>query len=136
MKLEFAEGSLIGPQVGAPVALVTVPVAPPLAFDLPRSMMRQLVLAGIAYIAVMAFALRQGAGIGLVFAVLGLALATYHGLPLLLARAVTAKPRRERQAGRGIGTAGSHRPGRAAWAQIVTVPLLMLGWALVVAILN
>lgn len=134
MKLDFADGSLVGPQVAAPAR--TPGPAPPLSFDLPRSVLRQLVLAAAGYVAVMALAFRDGAGIGLIFAIFGLVLVGYYGLPVLMARASKAPVRRESRGAWGIDTASGYLPGRAAWAQIMTVPLLMLGWAIVVAILH
>ncbi len=134
MKLDFAEGSTIGPMVAAPVTIKAA--VPPLSFDLPRSVLRQLVLATAGYVAVMAFAFRQGIGLGLIFAIFGLVLAGYYGLPVLMARASGATTRDDRRGVWGIDTASGYLPGRAAWAQIMTVPLLMLGWAILVAILH
>ncbi len=133
MKLDFADGSEIGPVVRAPAALHP---AAPLAFDLPRSVLRQLVLAAAGYVAVMGAAFRAGIGIGLIFAVFGLVLVGYYGLPLVMARASGATPPAPRRGAWGIDTASGYLSGRAAWAQIMTVPLLMLAWAVFVAVIR
>lgn len=133
MKLDLEQGSGAGPLVKAPSALRP---APPLAFDLPRSLLRQLVLAAAGYVAVMGLAFRAGTGIGLIFAVFALVLVGYYGLPLAMARASGAKRPVPRRGAWGIDTASGYLSGRAAWAQIMTVPMLMLAWAVFVAFIR
>ncbi|WP_426166318.1 hypothetical protein [Sandarakinorhabdus sp. DWP1-3-1] len=133
MKLDFADGSHIGSAVKAPVI---AKAAPPLAFDLPGSLLRQLVLAAAGYVAVMGLAFRAGTGIGLILAVFALVLVGYYGLPLLMARASGATPPVPRRGAWGIDTASGYLSGRAAWAQIMTVPLLMLAWAVFIAFIR
>lgn len=140
MKLEFSETVDVGPRVAAPPpcdAARTPSAAPPLSFDLPRSLRRQIVLVALGYLAVMGFAFRQGIGIGLLFAVFTLVAVAYYGLPLVMARTSGARPDRYPPRGAwGIDTASGYLPGRAAWAQVMTVPILMLAWAVVVAFIH
>ena len=111
---------------------------PPLQLDLPRHLLVQLVATAAAYLLVMGFAFRAGTGIGLIFAIFGIVLIGYYGLPLVLARAsgATGLPHDERRGAWGIDTASGYLPGGAAWAQIMTVPLLMLAWAVLVAVIR
>ncbi|KAB7646366.1 hypothetical protein [Polymorphobacter fuscus] len=138
MKLELSENGGAGPTVASPpMPVVSVADAPPpLRFDLPARLFLQLVVVAIGYLAVMGFAFRGGAGIGLFFTIFAVVLVAYYGLPLLLARAggrdTDAYPQRGAW---GIDTASGYLTGRAAWAQVMTVPLLMLGWAVLVAII-
>jgi hypothetical protein len=111
--------------------------ASPLSFDLPRSLLRQIVLVALGYLVVMGFAFRDGTGIGLIFAVFTLVAIAYYGLPLVMARASRATPDAFPPRGAwGIDTASGYLPGRAAFAQIMTVPILMLVWAVVVAFIR
>jgi hypothetical protein len=141
MKVEFAETVDTGPRVAVPNTSDAGPRSPasasPLSFDLPRSLLRQIVLVALGYLAVMGFAFREGTGIGLLFAIFTLVALAYYGLPLILARASGAKPDAFPPRGAwGIDTASGYLPGRAAFAQIMTVPLLMLAWAVVVAVIR
>lgn len=145
MKLEFSETIDSGPRVAVPqlgdAAPHDPPKAPlaasPLSFDLPRNLLRQIVLVALGYLVVMGFAFRQGTGIGLLFAVFALVAVAYYGLPLVMARASGAKPDAYPPRGAwGIDTASGYLPGRAAFAQIMTVPILMLVWAVVVAFIH
>mgnify|MGYP007092105769 CR=1 FL=1 len=132
MKLEFSE------QHPAPVAEARPKaVAPPrLVFDLPRSLLLQLVLAAAGYLAVMGFAFRAAHGIGLIFAIFGIVLVGYYGLPVLLQRQSGHAESDARRGAWGIDTASGYLSGRAAFAQVMTVPLLMLVWALLVAFIR
>ncbi|MFZ4689113.1 MAG: hypothetical protein ACOYLS_07735 [Polymorphobacter sp.] len=138
MRIDFQNpetGSLVtAPQVPAPAA--TAAPAPPLSFDIPRRVLRQLVLAAAGYLAVMATAFRAGEGIGIIFVVFGVVLVGYYGLPIVMARASGARGSEDDRRGAwGVDTASGYLTGRAAWAQIMTVPLLMLAWAVFIAFL-
>ncbi len=137
MKLEFDDSSN-RPLVHAPPSATAppAPAAPPLAFDLPDRLLRQLALVTVGYVAVMGFAFRAGTGIGLIFAIFGIVLVGYYGLPVVMARASGARREAGRKGAWGIDTASGYLPGHAAWAQIMTVPLLMLGWAVFVAVIH
>lgn len=140
MKLEF-ESLQDGPVVRAPrqdaVQHERQP-APPLQFDLPRSLLMQLAATSLGYLVVMGLAFRAGTGIGLIFAVFGIVLVGYYGLPLVMARSsgATREAIDDRRGAWGIDTASGYLPGRAAWAQLMTVPLLMLAWAVLVAFIR
>jgi hypothetical protein len=86
----------------------------------------------------MGVAFRAGTGLGLIFAVFGIVLVGYYGLPLVMARAsgTTRDPQADRHGAWGIDTASGYLPGRAAFAQVMTVPLLMLAWAIFIAFLH
>lgn len=131
MKLDFSEIEFRPLAQAKPPA----PPAPRLSFDLPRSLLLQLVLTAAAYLAVMGFAFRAGQGIGIIFAVFGLVLVGYYGLPVLMQRLAGGDPQPPRRGAWGIDTASGYLSGRAAYAQVMTVPLLMLAWAVVVALL-
>ncbi|WP_017667371.1 hypothetical protein [Sandarakinorhabdus sp. AAP62] len=107
-----------------------------LDFDLPNKLLAQVVGAGAAYLAIMYVAFRAAAGLGLIFVVFGLVLVAYYGLPLLMQR---TSGRREndipRRGAWGIDTASGYLSGRAAYAQVMTVPLLMVAWAVFVSFL-
>lgn len=138
MKLEFDQFEA-GPALQAPARVPEDHVAepaPPLQFDLPRSVLAQLVATSAGYLLVMGLAFRAGTGIGLIFAIFGVVLLGYYGLPIVMARSSGAAKSDERNGAWGIDTASGYLPGRAAWAQIMTVPLLMLAWAVVVAVLK
>jgi hypothetical protein len=143
MKFEFTETGATG-TVAAKPAPEPQP-APPLSFDLPRRLLAQLAGAGLIYLGVMGFAFRAGQGIGIIFAVFFLVLLGYYGLPLLMgtqSRRDGAPPRSDdlwffpRRGAWGIDTASGHLSGRAAWAQVMTVPVLMVLWAIAVAVLH
>ena len=89
-------------------------------------------------VAVMGLAFRAGTGIGLIFAVFGLVLVAYYGLPRIMARASGAdeQPMPPWLGAWGIDTASGYLTGRAAFAQVMTVPLLMLAWAIFIAFLR
>jgi hypothetical protein len=138
MRIDFQNpetGSLVtAPPVSAPAAAAQP--APPLSFDIPRRVLRQLVLAAAGYLAVMAAAFRAGDGIGVIFVVFGVVLVGYYGLPVVMARSSGARGADDDRRGAwGIDTASGYLTGRAAWAQIMTVPLLMLAWAVFIAFL-
>jgi hypothetical protein len=132
MKFEFREE-------GAQTAATSAKAAPDnslrrLEFDLPNKLLAQLVGCGAAYLAAMYVAFRAASGLGLIFVVFGLVLVAYYGLPLLMQR--TSGRRRDDQDRRGawgIDTASGYLSGRAAYAQVMTVPLLMVLWAIIMA---
>jgi hypothetical protein len=137
MKLEFAQDTDVGPIVTAPA--MQGPGQPqPLRFDLPGSLLGQLFAVSFGYLAVMGLAFRAGTGIGLIFAVFGLVLVAYYGLPKIMARASGAEAQKlpPRIGAWGIDTASGYLTGRAAFAQVMTVPLLMLAWAVFIAFLR
>jgi hypothetical protein len=135
MRIDFQNpetGSMVtAPRPQTPEA--TAQPAPPLSFDIPRHVLRQLVLAAAGYLAVMAAAFRAGDGIGTIFVVFGVVLVGYYGLPVVMARASGASGSDDRRGACGIDTASGYLTGRAAWVQIMTVPLLMLAWAIFIA---
>lgn len=138
MRIDFQNpetGSLVTAPQAQPRQATAEP-APPLGFDIPHRVLRQLVLAAVGYLAVMAAAFRAGEGIGMIFVVFGVVLVGYYGLPVVMARASGAKGADDNRRGAwGIDTASGYLTGRAAWAQIMTVPLLMLAWAIFIALL-
>lgn len=108
-----------------------------LDFDLPNKVLGQLVLTGVVYLATMYVAFRNASGLGLIFVVFGLVLVAYYGLPLMMQRVSGRK--RDDQARRGawgIDTASGYLSGRAAYAQVMTVPLLMVAWAIIVGLIT
>lgn len=129
MKLEFREGEVAAP----PSRTKHNENVMRLEFDLPNKLLGQVVAAGAAYLVLMYLAFRGGNGLTLIFMVFGLVLVAYYGLPLAMQR---ASGRREDNASRrgawGIDTGSGYLSGRAAYAQIMTVPLLMVAWALLV----
>lgn len=137
MRIEFDIADA-GPVVKAPAASAApgADAAAPLRFDLPRSLLGSLLATSAGYLVVMGLAFRAGTGIGLIFVVFGLVMMAYYGLPLVMMHsgggALKAEDVTQRRGAWGIDTAS----GRAAWAQIMTVPLLMLVWALIVAMLQ
>lgn len=147
VKLEF-ESLECGPVVQAPLqaplqagrqdAPHETGAVPPLQFDLPRSVLMQLAAASLSYLVLMGLAFRAGTGIGLLFAVFGIVLVGYYGLPLVMARSsgATREAIDDRRGAWGIDTASGYLPGRAAWAQIMTVPLLMLARAVLLAFIR
>ncbi len=136
MRVELNETSA-GPAVRAlpDVDRLAPGRAPPLEFDLPPVLLKALVGTSAAYLLVMGLVFRGGAGLGLIFAIFGVALVGYYGLPLVMARAGGQAASACRRGAWGIDTASGYLPGGAAWAQIMTVPLLMLGWALLMAVI-
>ena len=137
MKLEFQQDVEAGPAITAPVPHGPQ-AAPPLQFDLPHRLLGQLFAVSFGYLAVMGLAFRAGTGLGLIFAVFGLVLVGYYGLPMLMARTSGAgrDPLADRRGAWGIDTASGYLTGRAAFAQVMTVPLLMLAWAVFIAFLK
>lgn len=137
MRVEFEHGET-GARVQAPAtAPPTAEPAPPLDLELPRSLRGQLVGAAVGYVAVMGLAFREGTGLGLIFAIFAVVLVGFYGLPWLMARQSGARSdAAPRRGAWGIDTASGFLPGHAAWAQIMTVPLLMLAWAVAVAFLK
>lgn len=134
MKIEFSEIE-IGQAVAAPQGRVIRPL-PHLSFDMPASMHLQLVGVAAAYLVVMGLAFRGGHGIGILFGVFFLSLAAYYGLPAVLQRQSAKPDDLPRRGAWGIETASGYLTGRQAWAQMMTVPLLMLLWAVAVAFLH
>ncbi len=134
MRVEFSEIGSTAPQVQARVEHAT---APPLKFDLPGGVLAALIGAAAAYLLVMGLAFSAGTGIGLIFTVFFATLAAFYGLPAIMARASGGlrKGDFERRGAWGVDTASGYLTGRAALAQILTVPLLMVVWALFVAAL-
>jgi hypothetical protein len=137
MKLEFQHDTEAGPAITAPGAQPPHP-APPLQFDLPHRLLGQLFAVSFGYLAVMGLAFRAGTGLGLIFAIFGVVLVAYYGLPLVMARSSGAgrDPLADRHGAWGIDTASGYLTGRAAFAQVMTVPLLMLAWAVFIAFLK
>lgn len=136
MRVEFEQGE-IGARVQAPAQQPPAVEPSPLDLELPRTLLVQLVGAAVGYVAVMGLAFREGTGIGLIFAIFGVVLIGYYGLPWIMARQSGARrDTAPRRGAWGIDTASGYLPGHAAWAQIMTVPLLMLAWAVVVAFLK
>lgn len=107
-----------------------------LDFGLPNKLLAQVVGAGAAYLAIMYVAFRAAAGLGLIFVVFGLVLVAYYGLPLLMQR-TSGREENDipRRGAWGIDTASGYLSGRAAYAQVMTVPLLMVAWAIFVSFL-
>ena len=108
-----------------------------LDFDLPNKLLAQLVGAGAAYLSIMYVAFQAGTGLGLIFVVFGLVLVAYYGLPLMMQQA--SGPNKDDVPHRGawgIDTASGYLSGRAAYAQVMTVPLLMVAWAIFVAVIT
>lgn len=147
MKLAFAQTDETGPTVRptggtfsaqqqADRPLSHAERAAPLRFDMPRRVFAQLLLVTAGYLVVMGVALREGHGIGLLFAVFALVGLGYYGLPRVLAKAsgATRDPFAPRGAW-GVDTASGYISGRSASAQVMTVPLLVLVWAVVVAVI-
>lgn len=137
MKFEFREDH------GVAIEGSKQAVSPPeqglrrLDFDLPNSLLAQVVGAGAAYLSIMYVAFRAGTGLGLIFVVFGLVLVAYYGLPLTMQRASGLnKDELPRRGAWGIETASGYLSGRAAYAQVMTVPLLMVAWAIFVAVIT
>jgi len=108
-----------------------------LEFDIPNKVLAQLIGAGAAYLAAMYIVFRGGNGLGLIFAVFGLVLVAYFGLPWLMQRQSGRRPNDvPRRGAWGIDTASGYLSGRAAWAQIMTVPILMVLWAVAIAFIR
>lgn len=134
MKLEFSELGVVAP-VAAPAASRT---PPPLSFDMPGRVLMTLVLLAVGYVAVMAGAFAAGPeDIALIFVVFGVVLAGFYGLPWVMGRVSGGfRPGSfERRGAWGIDTASGYLSGNAALAQMLTVPVLMLAWAVFVFIL-
>jgi hypothetical protein len=134
MKFDFREDS------SASIS-ATRPPAPEqdlrrLEFDLPNKLLVQLVLSSAAYLATMYLAFRGASGLGLIFVVFALVLTAYYGLPLLMQR-VSGRSKAEppRRGAWGIDTASGYLSGRAAYAQVMTVPLVMVAWAICMTVL-
>jgi phage shock protein PspC (stress-responsive transcriptional regulator) len=107
-----------------------------LEFDLPNKLLAGVVATGAAYLAIMYVAFRAGTGLALIFVVFGLVLVAYYGLPLMMQQVSGAKrDEMPRRGAWGIDTASGYLSGRAAFAQVMTVPLLMVAWALFVSVI-
>ena len=140
MRIEF-ELLDTGAAVRAPVETLVTPAraAPVLEFDLPQSLLLQLVATAAGFLLVMGLAFRGGTGIGLVLAVSAMVFAGYYGLPVVMARASRmGRPAQRAVKAKdwGIETASGYLPGGAASAQVMTVPLLILAWAIFIAFLH
>jgi hypothetical protein len=108
-----------------------------LEFDIPNKVLAQLISAGAAYLAAMYIVFADANGLGLIFAVFGLVLVAYFGLPWLMQRQSGRRPNDvPRRGAWGIDTASGYLSGRAAWAQIMTVPILMVLWAVAIAFIR
>jgi hypothetical protein len=108
-----------------------------LEFDLPNKLLAQLIGAGAAYLAAMYIVFQAGTGLGLIFAVFGLVLVAYFGLPWLMQRQSGRKAvEPPRRGAWGIDTASGYLSGRAAWAQVMTVPCLMVLWAVLIGFIR
>ncbi len=103
---------------------------PPLELGLPRGL--YAVLAGTfgVYMLVMAVVFGAGAGMGLIFAVFGVTLAAFFGLPWVMARASKPGPA---AAVPHIDTASGILGKWAAIIQVMTLPVLILAWAVFIA---
>lgn len=136
MKIEFGEHDLPGLSANRPAA--PDHNVRRLDFDLPNSLLAQVVMAGTAYLAIMYVAFRGGVGLGLIFAVFGLVLVAYYGLPLLMQKTSgrDAEGGQARSDASGIETASGHLSFGAAFAQVMTVPLLMVAWAVIMMLLH
>ncbi|WP_439533467.1 hypothetical protein [Polymorphobacter sp.] len=136
MRIEFSELGVVAPEEVARRTEAAPPrPAPPLSFDMPGRVLMSVVLLAVGYVGVMALAFAGGPqDIGLVFMVFGIVLAGFYGLPYVMARASGGlQPGSfERRGAWGIDTASGYLSSHAALAQILTVPVLMLGWALFV----
>jgi hypothetical protein len=135
MKLEFSELGVVAPEVATPVVGRT---PPPLSFDMPGRVLITLVLLAVGYVAVMAGAFAAGPeDIALIFVVFGVVLAGFYGIPYVMGRVSGGfRPGSfERRGAWGIDTASGYLSGNAALAQILTVPVLMLVWAVFVLVL-
>ncbi|WP_164157044.1 hypothetical protein [Sandarakinorhabdus rubra] len=107
-----------------------------LEFDLPNKLLVQLAGAASVYLAAMYVAFRGGSGLGLAFVIFGVVLVGYYGLPIVLQRA--SGPRQHQPGGRqewSVDTATGRLSGGALYAQVMTVPLVMVGWALIMAVM-
>jgi len=137
MKFEFREEhgvAIEGAKQGVPAPEQGVRR---LDFDLLNKLLAQLVGAGAAYLSIMYVAFQAGTGLGLIFVVFGLVLVAYYGLPVMMQQ--TSGPNKDdvpRNGAWGIDTASSYLSGRAAYAQVMTVPLLMVAWAIFVAVIT
>ncbi|WP_310496278.1 hypothetical protein [Sandarakinorhabdus sp.] len=130
MKIDFSETGTAAVSLSSPPQRP----APHLSFDLPRMVHQHLVLATAAYLAVMGTAFRAGNGIGLLFVVFAVVMVGYFALPVLMQRqSGPAHSEPKRKGAWGIDTASGYLSGRAAYVQVMTVPLLMLFWAVAVA---
>ncbi|GGI79912.1 hypothetical protein GCM10007973_15660 [Polymorphobacter multimanifer] len=133
MRLDFQEHGAVIPRVEAPVVQSQSP--PPLRFDMPTRVLTTLVALSAGYLAVMGLAFVGDAqGLALVFAVFGIVLAGFYGLPWVMARVSggLGADAFERKGAWGMDTASGYLTSHAALAQILTVPVLMLAWAVFV----
>jgi hypothetical protein len=138
MRIDFSEHGVVAPEeVSRRTDAAPARPAPPLAFDMPGRVLMTLVLLAVGYVGVMALAFAGGPeDIGLVFVVFGIVLAGFYGLPYVMARMSGGlKPGSfERRGAWGMDTASGYLSSHAALAQILTVPVLMLIWAVFVLI--
>jgi hypothetical protein len=137
MKFEFREDHGVGAEAVKQAVSAPEQGVRRLDFDLPNSLLAQLVLCGAAYLATMYIAFHAATGLGLIFVVFGLVLVAYYGLPLIMQQASGPnKDELPRRGAWGIDTASGYLSGRAAFAQVMTVPLLMVAWAVFVAFVS
>lgn len=137
MKFEFREEHGVAIEGAKQGVLAPEQGVRRLDFDLPNKLLAQLVGAGAAYLSIMYVAFEAGTGLGLIFVVFGLVLVAYYGLPLIMQQA--SGPNKDdvpRKGAWGIDTASGYLSGRAAYAQVMTVPLLMVAWAIFVAVIT
>lgn len=109
---------------------VTSDAPPPLELGLPRGLYAVLVGTFAVYMLVMAVVFGAGAGMGLIFAVFGFTLAAFFGLPWVMARASKPGPA---VAIPHIETASGILGKWAAVIHVMTLPALILAWAVFIA---
>jgi hypothetical protein len=138
MRIEFSEHGVVSPdELTRRTEIKTHQPVPPLSFDMPGRVLLTVVLLAVGYVGVMGLAFAGGPeDIGLLFVVFGIVLAGFYGLPYVMARVSGGlRPGSfERRGAWGMDTASGYLSSHAALAQILTVPLLMLAWAVFVLI--
>lgn len=134
MRLEFSEMGSASVQERAASERRALP-APPLRFDMPTRVLGILTGLSAAYLAVMGLAFVGGAaGLGLIFVVFAAVLAGFYGLPYIMAKVSggLGPDAFERRGAWGMDTGSGYLSSGAALAQILTVPVLMVAWAVFV----
>lgn len=134
MRLEFSEMGSASVQERAAAEPKQNP-APPLRFDMPTRVLGMLAGLSAGYLAVMALAfVGDASGLGLIFVVFAAALVGFYGLPYVMAKVSggLGPDAFERRGAWGIDTASGYLSSGAALAQLLTVPVLMLAWAVFV----
>ena len=87
------------------------------------------------FLAIYAVAFGAGSGMGIILAICGISLAAFFGLSGVMGNLKPNAPARQSFADymrRGVMTGSGHLSGGGATAQIVTLPLLLVGFALFV----